>query len=643
MVRLNHYLYQYPHSKNFYFKLRIPQRIKQKYSLVNQFFISSLKTSDKNNAQRLALIVKGYFDKEFRSMFLRQTFTEMLEMHRATLAESEEVKTWDFRAYLKARFSEYLAWGKDMIASEMNLINNYPEVKHISSKEIDLFNQYLQSSMENNDISRGFELTAHKQYLLSYLDDYQAFTRSEEFRKANDEPEDKNLTLSHATSAEKAFSRSDRGVDYYQAHPSLLVEDEPNAIAVKRFIARHIALDFDFKCALVQELKKFEDSFKSFSDEAYDRNGLSFIQMKTFEHMFDTLNETLKTLKDFTEKQSIKEQESNALPIKPIAEKFMEEKGISTEADTVRQYKIAFTFLYTIIGEDFDLTQFNRQKALEIKDAVMAKQSNSEKGRRSETISVATINKYLKNFGAFLSWCYKHDYISEQGQFENMTIRETAKNTSRRRSYTRTEIETIVSYEPRDKREAKNIRDDIFWFPKIALYTGMRLNEISLLTIDDFQVQDGIDFINLNDKNLKTSSSNRVIPIHSKLIDMGLLAFVQAKRSKKEKILFSQIRVGKAESSKDGWAEPISKWFNRTLIRNIGIDKDKEASENTMIDFHSFRTTFISALKVKGVGGYLVKQIVGHLGADDITFDTYGGQASTKMSALKDLVEQIDY
>ena len=642
MVRLNHYLYQYPHSKNFYFKLRIPQRIKQKYSLVNQFFISSLKTSDKNNAQRLALIVKGYFDKEFRDMNFDEALEEIYEIRRNEMAQREAAEHWDFRAYLKKRFSEYLTWGKALIASEMNLIDHYPDVKHISPKEKALFNQYLKYSMDNNDMARCFDLIAHKPYLLGYLDDFQAFTRSNDFKQAS-AGEDRNISPSHSTRGEKKFTELGHGFDFYRAYPCHIVRDDPDPYAVKHFIARHAQLDFDLKCSLVRELTKYDESYESFNDEEFERNCLSPTQLSSFKYLFHTLSETVKTLKDFTENKKQKEQQHNAIPIKPLAVKFMEEKGISTEADTVRQYKIAFTFLYTIIGEDFDLTQFNRQKALEIKDAVMAKQSNSEKGRRSETISVATINKYLKNFGAFLSWCYKHDYISEQGQFENMTIRETAKNTSRRRSYTRTEIETIVSYEPRDKREAKNIRDDIFWFPKIALYTGMRLNEISLLTIDDFQVQDGIDFINLNDKNLKTSSSNRVIPIHSKLIDMGLLAFVQAKRSKKEKILFSQIRVGKAESSKDGWAEPISKWFNRTLIRNIGIDKDKEASENTMIDFHSFRTTFISALKVKGVGGYLVKQVVGHLGADDITFDTYGGQASTKMSALKDLVEQIDY
>jgi hypothetical protein len=68
MVRLPQYLYKYPHSNNFYFKIRIPNQLIQTYSLVNQFFISSLRTSNKLDAQRLALIVKSNFDKDLLNM-----------------------------------------------------------------------------------------------------------------------------------------------------------------------------------------------------------------------------------------------------------------------------------------------------------------------------------------------------------------------------------------------------------------------------------------------------------------------------------------------------------------------------------------------------------------------------------------------
>lgn len=74
------------------------------------------------------------------------------------------------------------------------------------------------------------------------------------------------------------------------------------------------------------------------------------------------------------------------------------------------------------------------------------------------------------------------------------------------------------------------------------------------------------------------------------------------------------------------------------MVREI-----REAQQGIMIDFHSFRTTFISRLKFKGCDGYMVKQVVGHMKSDNVTFERYGKNTSTLKDALKELVEEIDY
>ena len=88
MVRLPQYLYKYPHSNNFYFKIRIPNQIIQKYSLLNQFFISSLRTPNKNNAQRLVLIIKSNFDKELRCMDYSEALQDIEEFRQAQYEQS---------------------------------------------------------------------------------------------------------------------------------------------------------------------------------------------------------------------------------------------------------------------------------------------------------------------------------------------------------------------------------------------------------------------------------------------------------------------------------------------------------------------------------------------------------------------------
>ena len=643
MDRLSHYLYKYPRSKNFYFRVRIPSQLIQKYSLENQFFIGSLSTSDINVAQRLALFIKPLLFKDC-SMWDHSEAMDMVREQREKKAK-EDIQSgdkWNFRAYLKDRFKEYVAWGKQSIAAQLPITDSIDELTQLSVHEVMDFQEYLHHSLSTQNFTADHKLLARKDYLLSYLNDFAAFTRTIEFKRAKKDT-DNQLPLNQATTAEKLFSQLGYGESYVKAFPFEVCTDTPDKEAISRFIARHIRLEFDFKNSLVKKLKQYQQEFDSFEDESFDRASLSPTQMKSFNDMISTLQDTVKTIKDFKEEQKAKVEAENAVPLHEMVELFLVEKTQSTQADTVRQYEIAFDYLYTLVGRDCDIVNFDREKAVQVKESLLSKYSNGEKGRKQETISVATLNKYLSNYGAFFNWCHQHKKINQGNQFSMLSIKETDKNTSSRRSYTQNEINKIMAYQPMKISEAKTIRDDTYWFPKLGLYTGMRLNEIAALTVDDFQIEKGIHFINLTDKKLKTESSRRVVPIHSKLIEMGLIKFVETKRNKGDEVIFSQIRIGRKEKTRDGWGEPISRWFNRTALRNIGIDKELEAKQGILIDFHSFRTTFISKLKFKGCDGYMVKQVVGHMKSDNVTFERYGKNTSTHMEALKELVEEIDY
>ena len=129
--------------------------------------------------------------------------------------------------------------------------------------------------------------------------------------------------------------------------------------------------------------------------------------------------------------------------------------------------------------------------------------------------------------------------------------------------------------------------------PLIALFSGMRLNEVCQLDVADIHRLEGIDcfFVTAgpsttaNDKRLKTSSSERFIPIHPTLIEIGFMDFLADRRRAASMKLFSDLQ----RSSTGYYSDPISKWFRRYLQR-AGAARPKTC-------FHSFRHCYRDGLR----------------------------------------------
>jgi hypothetical protein len=77
-------------------------------------------------------------------------------------------------------------------------------------------------------------------------------------------------------------------------------------------------------------------------------------------------------------------------------------------------------------------------------------------------------------------------------------------------------------FHSREFLEDKHRHSYCFWLPIIALFTGMRLNEICQLHLNDFRSEDGIYVIDVigdeKEKNLKNKTSRRLVPLHNFLV-----------------------------------------------------------------------------------------------------------------------------
>lgn len=143
-----------------------------------------------------------------------------------------------------------------------------------------------------------------------------------------------------------------------------------------------------------------------------------------------------------------------------------------------------------------------------------------------------------------------------------------------------------------------------FWLPLIALHTGMRLGEVALLETADMRQVHGIwifDVHERGDKQLKTASSKRQVPVHKTLIKIGLLEYHKAVLGEEHSKLFPEIKP-----ASDGYeSSAFSKRFSRFLKR-IGVKTDNR------IVFHSFRHTMKDMLREAGVGVDVQNAICGH-------------------------------
>ena len=200
---------------------------------------------------------------------------------------------------------------------------------------------------------------------------------------------------------------------------------------------------------------------------------------------------------------------------------------------------------------------------------------------QDKTLARATIKSSLITFKDFMRYAVKEELIQNSlGDF--IDLPQKLQGTSRS-PFTNEELHKI--FNPKTYPNPHSIKEMAkFWIPIIALYHGCRQNEICQLDVNDIVREKGVSCISINnkgeDKSVKNKGSNRVIPIHPKVIDMGFLFFVEYQRREKQEKLFSCL----TKTKRNGYGKIVQSWFARYLD-NIGItEKDKV--------FHSFRHTF---------------------------------------------------
>jgi integrase len=161
----------------------------------------------------------------------------------------------------------------------------------------------------------------------------------------------------------------------------------------------------------------------------------------------------------------------------------------------------------------------------------------------------------------------------------------------------------------RSKPGSLVIRDERFWLPLIAVYSGMRQEEICQLHTTDIRLEGDIWVFDVNDqppKQLKNSNAVRLVPIHSKLIEFGFLKYVEQQRRAGRDLVFHQLTRGGADHR---LGHNFSKWFTRYRT-DIGLYEP-------LLDFHSFRHSATTFMQWSNVPEPIIDKLTGHATAGE--------------------------
>jgi integrase len=100
------------------------------------------------------------------------------------------------------------------------------------------------------------------------------------------------------------------------------------------------------------------------------------------------------------------------------------------------------------------------------------------------------------------------------------------------------------------------IKDEYYWLPLLAAFTGARLEELGQLHVSDIRESEGGRYFSINEdeptKHVKNADSIRDIPIHPELVRLGFLHYVDAIRTNSGKRVFPNLEIDSRGSLHSG-------------------------------------------------------------------------------------------
>lgn len=314
-------------------------------------------------------------------------------------------------------------------------------------------------------------------------------------------------------------------------------------------------------------------------------------------------------------------------PLSEILPTFHAERRIADK--TGDEHRVAIRMLEEFLGEPKPVAEIVRRDMLAFKTALTrtpnrytlrfpgltlpeAIEANAKRKEPFDALSATTINKkWLAHLKAIFAWCADNSLIPDNPA-AGVGIKEGKGMKERTRvEFSPDDLNRIFGehFAP-DGRFGTNQ-----WALLVALFTGARSqSEIRRIKLSDVRQEQGVLVFNLEEAS-KNLNSKRLVPVHQRLIELGLMEHVDALRRAGETRLFPDWEPD----------DKVNRWFLRTYKPRVGIHDDRKV-------FHCFRNTMLKALASVGIAREVRELIAGH--ADQSMSNVYITERHTTMAGL---------
>lgn len=227
----------------------------------------------------------------------------------------------------------------------------------------------------------------------------------------------------------------------------------------------------------------------------------------------------------------------------------------------------------------------------------------------------ANLNNIWKHLNAFFGWCVEEEYLEERPG-----IKYELPDNERRGYFSYTQTRKLIDYARQDLSNADN------WAALLQIYSGARNAEIQQLRNEDIIKDEDTDVwyirITENAGSVKTKDSNRKVPVHQGLLDIGFIEWYLKQTNER---LFRK-------------GLNLTLWYNEAKAALSIPNTDIDGLPLTMYSCrHRMNTSLVEVL----IPDLMVKVIIGHSNRDNGMTAHY--THSFSMDKIKAAIDKVIY